>query len=189
MTIDLKTERAERFTKWFASHHAYRYGFHEAGGSMIDMITWRRVETSNYLVRYHSIGSTLLVTGDLETATYHVGGPGGFDFWASCDLDYFAGKCIASPTGQGYWEWDRRVALDALTDREYIREPVRRLLARFHGLDCVASSLEWTLFLGHHGGDVFGGEYYEYANIGRVISDRCAAHLFGLKMAMKQLAR
>lgn len=47
---------------------------------------------------------------------------------------------------------------------------------------------EWHRFLNDNGYEFFGDEYYEYGDIGRVISIRVQSHLIGLKMIREGLA-
>lgn len=46
---------------------------------------------------------------------------------------------------------------------------------------------EWHHFIHQNGYDFFGDEYYEYSQIGRVISLRVQSHLIGLKMILDGL--
>ena len=191
------TERAEtwrdrrraRIAEWFAEHRATLTTYTGPGGASIECVRWARPGTRQSSVNYQSHGHRLIVTGDLGHAIYLVSQAQPIGFWATCDLSYFAGKCVASPNGPGYETWDATAAHDAIRDllREFSRERQQRF-GSSGGFGALKSAEAWRAWLERHGAlisaDVGG---WEYGGIGDVPSQECEAHLTGLKLAMAQL--
>ena len=75
------------------------------------------------------------------------------------------------------------------TEAEVLIEKQKKFAAL--GPDAIGAcshESEWHRFLNDNGYEFFGDEYYEYGDIGRVISIRVQSHLIGLKMIREGLA-
>lgn len=133
----------------------------------------------------------LVVTGDLGDAIYFVGAPNerGIVWFARCDLQYFASKCVASEHGRGYESWDRELAEIRIRER-YLNprdEGFKRQLltgGEFEHWDgAIGSRDEWFAFCQTAiGSDEVWADYEEAPfAIGEVVDGRCALHLAALK--------
>lgn len=184
---DWLLHRQDRIAQWFTEHRA-AYATGQVGPlANVEYLRWAKPGTGMYGITYLCTGGTLVVTGDLFDAIYQAGGSG-LKWWSSCDLSYFAGKCIASPSGRGFEVWDRDYAAIAVRDRLKDDEETRDLFEQHNGGRFLSSQHEWSEWLHADGPDVFGGDYFELGGIGMVVDQLCESHLAGLKSAMAQLA-
>jgi hypothetical protein len=132
--------------------------------------------------------------------------------FARLDLEDFAEKCVASPYGTDFTEWDTDTArlkiliLFQQIDQgermgpmgDYTAPGLKENFYNHHGMAALSNPETWRLWLDDHGPAFFGG-YVGFAqdrregrlkfllNIGMKIHYNCHAHLIGLKMAMEQL--
>lgn len=196
----MSNDRADiesRFPEHVATHRVL-----DQDGESVERLTWRKPGTNFYRIDYTCYPGSLVVTGDCYDAIYMAGGRG-LEFWAACDLSYFAGKCVASPYGRGYKQWDQvhaeKRVRELLKDRANDRrrgwlskeefKSVRDCVKDYRSpLEAVYSEWDWNCWLRDHGDDVLGGDCWECGSIGMTVSWECAAHLYGLKMALAQLA-
>ncbi len=203
----IRADRRVAVAERFKDHRAERTLF--AGG--VERIYWRKPGTGIDAIMFLVHGPHLIVTGDLGDAIYtreH-----GWNFWASCDLDYFASKCVASDTGRLAREWNSDRAelyiaevlgttVDGLRDSssaaqghadeddEDERTWKQSSLDAFRerdGASALDDEYSWVAWLRENGVDVFGGDYYEYGAVGKDVSYRCLMHLEGVKAAARQL--
>jgi hypothetical protein len=189
---ELDAHRREIIDRWFPEHVA-TYSEGSVGDVRVERLVWRKPGTNNYRVDYLSDGGVhLIVTGDLGDAIYQTGAHD-LRWWAACDVDYFASKCIASEYGRGYRSWDEdaaraRVGECLADERTNGNRKARGQFARLDGWSAVQSRGDWRDWLLEHGADFFGPDYFEYGDVGEVIDLRCAGHLVGLKRAIASLS-
>jgi hypothetical protein len=98
--------------QWFPNHKATI----ETCPNGVTTIEWKKPGTGIFGVRYVLWGGTLYVSGDIGEAVYCWSSEISIQFLASCNLDYFLGKCQASETGRSFVEWDDDVARYKLDD-------------------------------------------------------------------------
>lgn len=206
----MRADRRARIAERFKDHRAELQIF--APG--VEEIRWGKPGTGIDRITFLIHGPRLIVTGDLGDAIYIRAQ--GWQFWASCDLDYFASKCEASDTGRLAREWDSDRAelymADVLNttvaglreedekgkreentedeDEQDEEEWVPRALRLFRERDGAAAlcgEFDWIEWIRENGHDVFGGDYYEYGEVGKDVSYRCVFHLEGVKAATRQL--
>jgi hypothetical protein len=171
----------------------------------IKKLVWSNGNSNMYRIVYLLHGCLLTVFGDCEEAIY-IAGLATFEEWASCELDYFAGKCQASRHGQGGKSWDGDYAKTRLTSmiNEYAKdenaEPLTldQAFNEIHQDTSVLNSrIEWHNMIRHcdeglpyrkrvpHYREVI--DLTSLYDIG-ITPDICIhAHLVGLKMAVDQL--
>lgn len=164
-----------------------------------------------YSTRYWFRKGLLVVTGDVADAVYQWYGDVKSIWWiAGCDSSYFASKCLASPVGRSFMDWDENKAYDALLEHLKHHESEWFKNARYHPIyytgddqnipprerveilrDAIESArdskFEWLRFLDRSGNELFGSDFYELCDIGEITSLDCLFHLAGLKLAAKQL--
>ena len=197
--------RAETIRSRFVDHVASRHllvavpndGL-EVTAPAFERLVWRRRDGSSFdHVEYllDKRGGTLYVSGDYGAATYRWGpyGPYTLEWIAELNLDYFESKCEASPSGRRHREWSEEEALFCLKDWRAETDEGAGLTEGqeadyAEALRCCTSRQEWLDYLGDEGGRVFGSDYYEFADIGEVVSWWCQSHLVGLQAAVAQLA-
>jgi hypothetical protein len=186
-----------RIREWFVDHHAIFTERDTADDTQWDLkiLYWGKPGTGMYSIRYVIMGPVLMVWGDLECAVYRWSSPITWKFLAGCDLQYFAGKCEASPKGRTFEEYDAHQALLDFDDRitRMVEEDGARLDPKIvqdarrairHGTD------EWHEWMQTNGQLLFGGDWYEYLpGLGMEIAQTCAAHLLGIKLAVAQRAK
>jgi hypothetical protein len=190
-------ERKE-FDSWFKNHVATYEEITTPKGINIEILTWRQPESSIYFIRYIKNRGTLSVSGDVGDAIYQWHHSiGSMECIAGLEVDYFASKCMASENGRGYKEWNEDEAKKDIED--YITEcekewddeekalDIREKFAILDGNEALSSMGEWHAWLHENGYEFFGDDYYEFGNIGTVVDMRCHSHLYGLKLAIKQL--
>lgn len=204
----MRAVRRTRTAERFQDHRAARVVFADG----VEQISWRKPGTGIDSITFLIHGPHLIVTGDLGDAIYTR--ECGWKFWASCDLDYFASKCVASETGRLSREWDddraelylasvfettvdglrddgssdavAPMAVEDDDDAEGVRTELRAFRER-GGASALHSEFEWVSWLHENGHDVFGDDYYEHGAVGKDVSHRCLIHLEGLKAAVRQL--
>lgn len=193
----IRDPRTPEVAKWFAKHHA-SFAFLPAAdgeGWPVHTLNWAKPGTGMYAIRYVIMGPVLMVWGDLDSAVYRWSQAITWQFLASCDLQYFAGKCEASPVGRTFEEYDRDDAFadfkNALRDRAEagyenpdprLVEDARRAIQ--NGRD------EWQEWMRLDGHRVFGPDWYEWLpGLGMRTAQTCLAHLLGIKMAVAQTSK
>ena len=184
--------REERIRESFKDHEAKITQFAKLdvndAGCDIEVLTWKKPGTGNYMVRYLVSGNTLCVYGDLGEAIYQWSQGVTLEWLATLDLAYFKGKCQASEVGRDFREWDQRKAhkeLERMEKDEYFK------WSDFEERDGAGSlycATEWAEWLRANGSEVFGEDYWDWAySIGYTINTRCVYHFIGLQMAMEQI--
>lgn len=160
----------------------------EIKGIDIEVLTWKKPDSSSYMIKYIVTDNTLCVYGDLGEAIYRWSSPITFEWLANLDLSYFKGKCQASEVGRDFKEWNQNKALNAL--KNFAKDEYFEWL-QFEATDgqsSLYSNADWKEWLSHRGHDVLGVEYWEWAyDIGFTTNTRCIYHFLGLMMAMKQI--
>ena len=73
-------------------------------------INWRDPKSSNYFCHYIIHRRWLICVGDIGEAVFEWSQDLRLDFLSSLNLDYFLGKCRASPYGGKFEQWDPRTA-------------------------------------------------------------------------------
>ena len=196
--------------QWFPNHIA-KFTEHPDGTKILE---WRNKSgTSVYWFTAVLRNGALCIFGDIGEAIYRWY-PDVFDweFFADTGIGYFESKCCASESGRRYYEWDQKVALDAIAD--HIRSETENaegddaVVDRPEQIENRAFVQKWQE-LSDEGGDeasesedawltwcnscyddvtrLFGDDCMEWVpGCGRVISNRCVAHLIGIQMALEQ---
>jgi hypothetical protein len=197
--MDTQTEE-QRIREWFKDHIAEYSLLKDEKGNTVEYLNWGKPETGVYRTRYLFTRGTLAVWGDVADAIYqwHTS-VGNMSALQGLGLDYFAGKCVASPHGRGYKIWDHDEARACLPQLlkdsaesivDDTEADLKRRFEREDGPEALEFREAWLAWLNEHGDDFFGSDYYEYASdIGVKIDLTCHAHLIGLKMAFEQLAK
>lgn len=182
------------FATWFKDHQATfaTLGEEDATNYQVETLAWKQPDSGHMMIRYVIQGSVLMVWGDLEAAVYRWSSRITWDFLAGCDIQYFAGKCEASPKGRTYEDYDAHQALIEFEDsiRQRDEEGYRPLDAELvedarkairYGKD------DWYEWMRANGADLFGPDWYEVLpGLGMDIALTCAAHLAGIKAAVAQ---
>ena len=112
--------REEMIKDSFKDHVADYSLYHkmDEGGTgvvgSIEVLTWKKPGTGNYMVRYLVSGNTLCVYGDLGEAIYQWSENVTLEWISNLYLSYFKGKCQASEVGRDFREWSQRKALKEL---------------------------------------------------------------------------
>lgn len=193
--LDLTLKSIEpNFKDHVASHHRFE-GDLRFGHAGFEVIEWGKPGTLVYRIRFTIWNGILTVDGDLGQAVFKVYEPASFAFWAGCNLDYFAEKCVASPYGRGFRTWSdtaaRRRLTDWFDDQVYPDQKKRQEeFEEWNGWDAIESEAEWFAWLADHGYDVFGDDLSE-ANLyaaGMDIDRQCVAMWRGLQMAFQVAA-
>ena len=197
MTQSLYEERRQKNRKTFEDHvpELTQQG-------RIERLVWMaRPKTSIYHIIYLLDGSTLFVKGDCGNAVYEwYGDVRSLEQISTFHLDYFEGKCLASPKGRRFRTWsgdEARAYLedywkDQLGEREgkrLDREKERKAeFDHWDGYEHACNQDEWNHWLREHGYEVFGQDFWEFApTCGEVIDSSCQMHLDGLKIAFEKL--
>lgn len=190
--------RTERIKGWFAQHEA-TFGEYipECARSLPtpETLYWAKPGTGCYSIRYTIQGPVLMVWGDLECAVYRWSSPITWEFLAGCDLQYFEGKCEASPKGRDYEEYDHDLALadfnegiERRAEEGYDHPDPQEVEEARHAIKYGVD--EWRDWMRQEGFRVFGDSWYEWLpGLGKRIAQTCAAHLIGIKMAVAQRAK
>jgi hypothetical protein len=110
-----KDEKTIRET-WFQNHVAQQKFFTCDDVGVIQKILWYKPGTRFYSVSYLYYQGKLFVSGDTESATYEWHHKMSLGSIAQCNLDYFHGKCQASPVGRDYSQWSEKKAKSFLED-------------------------------------------------------------------------
>lgn len=176
--------------------HVAEYFRTEHLGVPVERLVWRNKNgSSNYYASFLCFQGNLVVTGDLYEAIYAVYGPNAdLAFFSRCDASYLAGK-LRGPKGYSHdaESWDEEKALERL--REYLDEQgdVSEMI-KTEFLDDAKSNLssedEWSRFLDLNDGDattIFGDNWYEYIELGKIRNPQIDFQLEALRAAMKWL--
>lgn len=163
--------RGKRWTEVFKDHVAT-----ERDGVTRWAKPGTNIDSLNYIVR----GRYLFVYGDLGDAIYAWSQEITLEWVAGCNLDYFAGKCQASPLGRDFREFsEEKATQDLLFVLEDVECTERE---RRDALRACESEHEWHEYLWtDEASKLLGDDCCEYADLGQRISPRCEAHLAGLK--------
>ncbi len=174
----------------FQQHKVYYYKYLEINYKRgeIEVIEWKRENSSLYYIKYAMDENVLFVNGDMGYAVYKWEENVNLEWISKLDLSYFASKCQASERGRENEEWDGDLAEAKLqiymNDNNLDMEKVKEK----NGLAYLYNEQEWNFWLKDYGYDILGEDFYEWASeIGKTISHRCQSHLIGLKMAMEQI--
>lgn len=145
----------------------------------VEILRWFKPGTSAYRMIYMRYETYLHVIGDVGNAIYQ-SGFSSLKEWSECNLDYFAGKCVASEYGAGYLVWDP----ECLTRRikEILKNRKWEDFCSAKGNIALQSEHDWILWL-----DVHGYSFFENYPDGNNISPRCGLQLEGLSLAINQL--
>jgi len=184
--------REERIKKDFETHVSTITQYAKLDindqGNDIEVLTWKKPDSYNYMIRYIVSGNTLCVHGDLGEAIYQWSQNLTFEWLSKLDLQYFAGKCQASEVGRDFKEWDEHKALETLKQFEEEEYFKWEEFEEKGGEEALCDEREWEEWLRENGHEVMGDDFYEWAfGIGKTINTRCVYHFIGLQMAMKQI--
>lgn len=174
-----------QFIPWrdhVATHTVIRPEF----GPEIEIIRWMKPGTSIDSIWFIRHGNVLIVRGDWGEAVYQWHETNTLKWISECDVSYFASKCRASETGIGYREWEPLAAKAWLDDFCDESQELKQKLVDASAWEAADSHVSWVMFL-HEYCDIFGGDGYEFSNVGFVVHMRCRGHLEALKHAVNQL--
>ena len=184
--------KQERMRKNFENHVATIDQFVKFGGKEVDIdievLTWKKPDSSSYMIKYIITGNTLCVYGDLGEAIYRWSSPITFEWLANLDLSYFKGKCQASEVGRDFREWDQYKALNTL--KEFAKDEYFKWqdFEDSGGESSLYGCDDWREWLSQHGCEILGDDFWDWAyGIGFTINVRCMYHFIGLQMAMKKI--
>lgn len=193
----IRDPRTDDVAKWFRDHRAIFNARDLADDTQweIQTLYWGKPGTGMYSIRYVIMGPVLMVWGDLECAVYRWSSPITWEFLAGCDLQYFEGKCEASPKGRDYEDYDRDVALadfneaiQRCAEEGYDRPDSRAVEEGRRAIECGAD--DWRDWMRDEGYCVFGDSWYEWLpELGKRTAQTCLAHLLGIKMAVAQRSK
>ena len=183
MTYKSDAEREKWIrAEWFPNHRAT-----VTNDGVTQRLLWQKLGTRINLVSYYAHLNALFVIGDLGEAIYQWGEVITLKWVAGLNLDYFAGKCVASGTGLGYVEWDgdlaRKTVQEAIATDDDVGDWSQ--FCAHGGSEACWNQMGWCDWLTDHGEDWFGN-WVEWTTVGERPSLRCHAHLVGLKMAFER---
>jgi len=165
-----------------------QYAQLDCGRVDIEVLTWKRPDSSSYMIKYIITGNILCVYGDLGQAIYRWGQKLTFEWLSGLNLSYFKGKCEASEVGRDFREWDEYKAKEQL---QFFAEDGSFKMSELEergGDGSLFSERDWEEWLNENGYDVLGADFWAWAyNIGYTVNTRCLYHFIGLQMAMKQI--
>lgn len=187
-------EREPQILKNFEGHEAKYACLRHQNSTPVERLVWGKPGSSVYRQNYICNDNFLYVSGDMGDAVYQWSQVVTLRWISGLSLDYFASKCQGSEDGRGYRRWDSDKARDYLDwliqmrheeyeDGEAFEKKVRESGA----YDNISTQQEWHFWMQDGGYKTFGDDYYEYVDIGEVISLRCQSHLLGLKKAIEML--
>jgi hypothetical protein len=192
-------EKCEQIVRaqWFPDHVAKSIPQGSPAG--VEVIRWKKPDTSIYSITYTLHGYHLYVVGDVGAAVYRFGQPMELANFTDMYPDYFASKCVASEHGIGYESWNNDEAKKYLEewaasgddkiecDERYTMLEGRNESYTSNAFDSIGTRGDWQEWLQHDGDEVFGDSWFDLGEIGMVVDIRCVGHLVGLKMAHAQL--
>lgn len=201
-------ERSEEMIRknWFPKHRADKITYPESTHLLqsnhlvpptrpgpIEFLLWGQPGTSNCRVHYYFHASTLMVTGDLGSATYRWSYESDMNMeWVSkLNLDYFAGK-TETLQGRGQpKQWDSRVAVQRGIEWFNEEENKQYLKEIDDWQSYISSKEEWANFLAADSNPVFDTRSplieAGASEWGDVLDIRCIGHWLGLKLAFEAL--
>lgn len=187
----IKDQIDRRWPEQFKNHRAK---FHTWDNTFASFIEWKDPVSWNYGIRYIVQSQWLFAYGDLFEATYQWSEAVKFEWLATLDLDYFLGKCRASPTGRQFQVWDRDVGKAGLVE---FKDEIRRSVDHFENDDVFSgdeliidgSSQEHVrlLALGVYARTGDSELYSAICECGLVPGSMAIGHFVGIKMAVQQL--
>lgn len=190
----------EIFKNHTASYFTTSLPFANKGGrANAELLYWKAGPSRLFAINYICVGPNLFVSGDLGNAVYQWGAPITLEAISTNNLDYFAGKCQASPYGHGYEQWSHEYAKKSLHDlfnnitekTDFIDEPskIKKLFDDTRGWHNINFDWEWCAWCEKHAAKVFGDDWFEICSpkIGYTVSIECEMQLEGLKMAIQYL--
>lgn len=168
------------------SGHQALYAEDTGSGLSYEYLRWRKPGTSIYGIEYLASGRNLYVSGDCDSAVYEWPERISLEWVASCQTDYIASKCTASPDGRGFRRWDgeafRTAAMAAC--KGYDTLPWIQARRALRDAD-VAFRIEAATFMEEHP-KVFD-DIADCLGWGNVISPSCHAQIEGLQHAVRWL--
>lgn len=153
-------------------------------------LVFRKVESTDWLIRYTIVGgNNLVVTGDLGCAVYAWGSRISFRWLGGCNLSYLLSKCEASEWGRAAQVWSGEEAARGLAwhvsqmdrDRRQAWRALREDVSRRELNEAMSTRENWAAFAGlwlRQVWDDLDGIW----EIGWVVPRRAIAHCFGLQL-------
>lgn len=196
--------------EWFKDHVAKLENYMASPeASPITRILWAKPGTMTCGITYLIYRNSLIVLGDLGTATYTWSELIDMKFIAECNWDYMSGKMEGLEGGERPEEWNDEVAesrfLDQmreealedgnpvdrgkiLADKEALSALIDKHIIDVVGLDeCrqghTWTSEGWSSYLADSSQECFE----RFSDIGKVPSMRFLSHWLGIRMAYEQL--
>jgi len=170
MTYKSDAEREKWIrAEWFPNHRAT-----VTNDGVTQRLLWQKLGTRINLVSYYAHLNALFVIGDLGEAIYQWGEVITLKWVAGLNLDYFAGKCVASGTGLGYVEWDSALACKTVQEATATDDDVGdwSQFCAAGGSEACWNQVGWCDWLTDHGEDWFGN-WVEWTTVGERPSLRC----------------
>lgn len=174
---------------WFPEHVAVQSIFENSGKHPMRFLQWQKNGTSNYLVRYFLHMGTLMVNGDLGSATYRWSFEPGitdtFEWIAKCDFHYFASKLEGlNGAGEGR-TWDPRIlekrGFEVLTYQPGLSNYPASL--RDEWRDNINDRDDWNRWIWDNIEKIGYDRAASLAEMGFVPNPRVIGHWMGLRMA------
>jgi len=160
------------------------------------VLRWANPESWNYGCHFIIHRRWLTVVGDIGEAVYEWSSDLTLNFLAGIDFGYFYGKCVSSPAGREFKNWDEMVAVLNVSAR---LAELKELPAEDQSCDHQAE-VDALELLGHESAEEYqrvASELYgetgdaelagSIAEFGFVPDGRSIGHFVGLQMAIAQL--
>ena len=179
----------------FSRHEVTFYQMMKIGDKPVgcEFLEFRERGTVFGKMQFHIVGRVLFVTGDYGDAVYTWPTSVLLEQIAGFGLEYFAEKCTASEVGIPFRQWYPNEARDFVIgwmddcgdERDAFEEAFGD--AEVNHPERFDSALDWSIFLGDHGADLFGDGWEEYVDVGYGVHLRCQLHHEGIVAAVGQL--
>jgi hypothetical protein len=181
----------------FSRHEITFYQMMHMGDKPVgcEFLEFRECGTIFGKMQFHIVGCDLFVTGDYGAAVYTWPTSVLLEQIAGFGLGYFAEKCTASEVGVPFRQWYPNEARDFvigwMDDCEEERDAFEEAFgdSGVNHPERFDSALDWSIFLGDHGAELFGDGWEEYIDVGYGIHIRCQLHHEGIVAAVGQLEK
>ncbi len=166
------------------------------GSSPATELVFRKVRSTDWLIRYTIVGGiNLVVTGDLGSAVYRWGEPISFPWLGGLELSYMMSKCEASQWGRQVREWSGEEAARGLAWHLSQTSPeqkekwlaIRREISRDELNAAMFSQYEWGAFADRELREVWD-DLDGIWDIGWLVPLRAIAHWRGLQLMHERRA-
>lgn len=126
------SKQIESCRSWFKDHEALFQNI-KINDKDILILNWKKPNSNIYSIQYIIYKNCLYVTGDVSSAVYSFTGNQEWESIASCSLDYFAKKCVASDNGIHNSQWYNEKCMK--TFYEYVDSLCENINEEYHKLN------------------------------------------------------